>query len=64
MPPIDIRPPVELDGKYYVSVIIGGQKMKPYGPFSGADAAEAVAEHLIRISRMLTSSRLSGGKHG
>jgi hypothetical protein len=56
---VDIRP-IELDGKYFIDVVIAGSKTAPHGPFSDADEAEAAANRLLRFSRALTSSHPSG----
>jgi hypothetical protein len=53
---IDIKP-VEIDGKFWVMVIMDGREINWHGPFSDADKAAAVAERLLRFSRALTSSR-------
>ena len=29
--------PIEVDGQFYVSVIMDGQAMKPHGPFADAE---------------------------
>ena len=34
--------PVEIDGKFYVGVAIGGHEMERRGPFPDADTAEIV----------------------
>jgi hypothetical protein len=47
--------PVKLDGQHYVAVVIGGDEMKPKGPFSSADAAEAMARRLLQFGRALAS---------
>jgi hypothetical protein len=49
---VDIQP-IEIDGKYYVNVIIDGSEMDPRGPFSDAAAAESAAERLSRAARAL-----------
>ena len=55
---IDIKP-VEIDGKFWVMVIMDGREINWRGPFSDADTAETVANRLLRFSHALTSS--SGG---
>ena len=47
---IDIRP-IEIDGKFWVMVIMDGHEMEWRGPFSDADTAETVAARLRRFSR-------------
>ena len=53
--------PVEIDGKFYIGVTIGGHEMERRGPFPDADTAEIVAERMRRFGRALTSG---GGDHG
>jgi hypothetical protein len=60
---IDIKP-VEIDGKFWVMVIMDGHEMEWRGPYPDADTAEAIANRLGRFSRALTNSHLGGNKHG
>jgi hypothetical protein len=53
--------PVEIGGKFWVEVIIGGSKMEKRGPFSTIDEAEAVVGRLSRVARSLSSG---GGNRG
>ena len=43
--------PIEVDGQFYVGVIMDGQAMKPHGPFADANEAEAVAARFAGICR-------------
>ena len=57
---VDVQP-VELSGKFWVNVSIGGSAMEPRGPFPNADEAEAMAGRLSRAARALTSGGSTDG---
>jgi len=42
--------PIEIDGQFYVSVILDGHE-KRYGPYSDTEAAEAMAARMGKICR-------------
>ena len=43
--------PIEIDGKHYVDVIMDGHD-KRYGPYAGADEAEAMARKFAAVYRL------------
>jgi hypothetical protein len=47
---IDIKP-IEIDGKFWIMVIMDGREINWRGPFADADVAETVAARLRRFSR-------------
>ena len=49
---IDIKP-IEIDGKFWIMVIMDGREINWRGPFADADVAETVAARLRRFSRAL-----------
>ena len=44
--------PIEVDGQFYVSVIMDGQAMKPHGPFADADEADALSAQFAGVCRV------------
>ena len=52
MTSIDIKP-IEIDGKFWIMVIMDGREINWRGPFADADVAETVAARLRRFSRAL-----------
>jgi len=42
--------PIEIDGQFYVSVILDGHE-KRYGPYSDTEAAETMAARFVGICR-------------
>jgi hypothetical protein len=40
--------PIEIDGKWFVDVTMGGRKLKKRGPYTNADKAKAEADRIIR----------------
>ena len=49
---IDIKP-IEIDGKFWIMVIMDDREINWRGPFADADVAETVAARLRRFSRAL-----------
>ena len=64
MPANEIRP-IEVDGAFWVKVIMDGRALKRRGPFADAGAAEAMVERLAaRVTLCVALLRHSeNGRH-